>query len=225
MLAPPVWLLTALAPRPAVAWRVNRWAARVLLRFAGITLTVRGIEHLPRTACVLVANHASYLDGLALLAALPVHFSLVAKREFLDHAVARLYLRGLGAQFVERNDLRRSVDDAQRLADAVKAGTSLALFPEGTFVRRLGLRPFRLGAFAAAVAARVAVLPVAIQGARALLPEGQWLARRGTITVTLGSPVLPPAPARDDFAAAVALRDAARAFILAHCGEPGAWMG
>ena len=225
LLAPPVWLLTALAPRPSVAWHVNRVAARFLLRLAGITLTVRGLEHLPRVPCVLVANHASYLDGVALIAALPAHFSLVAKREFLDHAVARIYLRGLGAQFVERNDLRRSVDDARGLADAVRAGASVALFPEGTFGWMSGLRPFRLGAFATAVAAQVAVLPVAIRGTRALLRDGKWLARRGTITLTFGSPVFPPAPGPDDFAAAVALRDAARAFILAHCGEPEATAG
>ncbi len=225
LLALPVWALTALAPRPAVAWRVNRWASRWLLRLAGITLVVRGLEHLPRSACVLVANHASYLDGLALFAALPVHFSLVAKREFLDHAMARLYLRGLGVHFVERFDVRGSVDAAQQLAHAVKAGASLALFPEGTFERRPGLRPFRLGAFAAAAAAQVAVLPVAIHGARALLPDGDWLARRGTITVSMGAPVFAPDPATDPFGAAVVLRDASRAFILAHSGEPDAGFG
>ena len=225
LLAVPVWVLTALAPHPAVAWRINRCASRLLLRLAGIKLVVRGIEHLPRTACVLVANHASYLDGLALFAALPVQFSLVAKREFLDHAMARLYLRGLGVHFVERFDVRGSVDAAQQLARAVTAGASLALFPEGTFERNAGLRPFRLGAFAAAAAAKAAVLPVAIHGARALLPDGDWLARRGAITVSLGPPVFAPDPTTDAFGAAVALRDAARAFILAHCGEPDAGFG
>jgi len=166
LVAPPTWLLTALAPHPAAAWRANRLAARILLRLAGITLMVRGVEHLPRAPCVLVANHASYLDGIALFAALPAHFSFVAKREFLDHPVARLYLRGLGAQFVERFEARQSVDDARRLADPVKGGASAAFFPEGTFRRMPGLGPFHLGAFAAAVAARVPVLPVAIRGTR-----------------------------------------------------------
>jgi len=225
LLAPPTWVLTALAPHPAAAWRVNRVAARIILSLAGIPLTVRGIEHLPRAPGVLVANHASYLDGIALFAALPTHFSFVAKREFLDQPVARIYLRGLGAQFVERFDARQSVEDASRMANVVIAGTSMAFFPEGTFRRMPGLGSFRLGAFAAAVAAQVAVLPVAIRGTRALLREGQWLPRRGPIAVTIGSPVFPPAPAPDAFAAAVALRDAARAHILAYCGEPEAGSG
>jgi 1-acyl-sn-glycerol-3-phosphate acyltransferase len=220
LLAVPTWLLTALAPSPVVAWRVNRLAARIFLRLAGIALTVRGLDQLPSGPCVLVANHASYLDTIALCAALPAYFSFVAKREFLDHAVTRLYLCGLGVQFVERFEARQSVEDARRLGEVVKAGTSAGFFPEGTFTRVTGLRAFRLGAFAAAAAAGVAVLPVAIRGTRTMLRDGQWLPRRGPVAITIGSPVVRPASAPDDFAAAVALRDAARAHILAHCGEP-----
>jgi 1-acyl-sn-glycerol-3-phosphate acyltransferase len=219
LLAVPTWLLTALAPSPGVAWRVNRLAARIAIRLTGIALTVRGIEHLPCTPCVLVANHASYLDPIVLCAALPAYFSFIAKRELLDRVVPRLFLRGLGAQFVERFDVRRSIEDGRRLGEAVKTGTSAAFFPEGTFTRVAGLRPFHLGAFAAAAAAGVAVLPVAIRGTRTILRDGQWLPRRGLIEITIGSPLPRPASATDDFAAAVALRDAARAHILAHCGE------
>lgn len=220
LIAPPMWLFTALARHPAAAWRVNRRAARFILWLTGIVLTVRGLENLPRAPCVLVANHASYLDGMALLAALPAHFGFVAKREFLDHPVARLYLRGLGVQFIERFAVRQSVEDARRLAAPLKAGTSAALFPEGTFKRMPGVGSFHLGAFAAALSAQVPVLPVAIRGTRSILRAGQWLPRRGPIVVTLGSPIFPPTSAPDAFAAAVALRDAARAHILAHCGEP-----
>ena len=171
---------------------------------------------------MLVANHASYLDGLVLIASLPVPFAFVAKRSLLDHAITRIYLRKLGAQFVERFDARQSVEDASRMAALAVGGASMAFFPEGTFGRMAGLGDFRLGAFAAAAAAKVAVLPVALAGTRAVLREGEWLARRGAIAVTIGDPVRPAVPPRDAFAEAVALRDAARAHILAHCGEPDA---
>lgn len=222
LVAPPTWLFTALAPSAAAAWRLNRLAARLMLRLAGIPLSVSGLGNLPRAPCVLVANHASYLDGIALFSAIPHHVSLVAKREFLDHALARLYLRGLGVQFVERFEPRESVESARRLADKVAAGTSLGFFPEGTFRRAPGLAAFRLGAFAAAVAGQVAVVPIAICGTRGILRDGQWLPRRGAIAVTIGKALFAPASAADAFGAAAALRDAARRQILAHCGEPDA---
>ena len=222
LIAPITWLLTAASPRPALAWRVNRAATRTFLGLCGIRLTVRGMEALPRTPCVLVANHASYLDAVVLCAAIPMHFAFVAKRELLEHPISRIYLRRLGTQFVERFDARQSVADARRLGATVQAGVSSGFFPEGTFTRRTGLGPFRLGAFVAAAAAGVAVLPVAIRGARSVLPDGAWLMRRHPLEVNIGPPISPSECAGDDFAAAVAFRDAARAHILAHCGEPDA---
>jgi len=128
-------------------------------------------------------------------------------------------------QFVERFDARQSVEDAKRLTGPLRSGTSAVVFPEGTFTRTPGLASFHLGGFAAAVAARASVLPAAIRGTRTLLRSGNWLPRRGTVAVTIGSPLLPSSSATDAFTAAVALRDAARAHILAHCGEPDVGSG
>jgi hypothetical protein len=71
------------------------------------------------------------------------------------------------------------------------------------------------------------VPPAAIRGTRAMLRYGQWLPRKGSIAVAIGRPAFPPARtlAPDQFLAAVALRDAARVHILAHCGEPDAGSG
>jgi len=217
------WLVTAVTPRPVRAWSIGRAAARLLLRIAGIPLVVRGTENLPRdTASVLVSNHASYLDGMILVAALPVHSSFVAKRELRDQFVPRIYLEHLGAEFVERLAARQSVEDASRLAELAAHGRSLAFFPEGTFTRASGLLSFHLGAFVVASRAGVPVVPVAIRGSRSLLPAGRWFPRPGALEVTIGTPISPPKDAPDPFAAAVSLRALARAEILRHCGEPEA---
>ena len=155
LLAPPFWLLCVLMPTPAAAWRVARVGARTLLRGAGVRLTVRGLEHLPDRPAVLVCNHASYIDGLVLVAALPRPCSFVAKHELAGQWIAGTFLRRLGTLFVERVDRRRSVEDAQQLAVTVAQGQSLLVFPEGSFKPEPGLLPFHLGAFAAAVEAGV----------------------------------------------------------------------
>lgn len=223
LVAPLLWLVTVLTAQPARAWAIGHRAARLLFTLTGTPLIVRGLENLPHdTPNVLVANHASYMDGLALIAALPVSYAFVAKRELRDHFISRVYLERLGAQFVERLAAQQSVEDAKHLAEQAASGKSLAFFPEGTFTRVSGLLPFHLGAFVAAAQAGVPVVPVAIRGSRGMLRSGQWLPRRGTLVVTVGTPILPAREVSDAYAAAVRLSEAARAQILQHCGEPDA---
>lgn len=219
LLAPPLWLASLFAPTPAAAWRLGGRAARLALRLAGVALQVRGLEHLPPDPCVLVSNHASYLDGLVLVAALPRPYAFVAKRELGEQRIAGPYLRRLGAEFVERFDVKRSVEDANRMADAVRRGVSLLVFPEGTFVERPGLLPFHLGAFLAAASARVPVVPVAIRGTRELLGAGHWWPRRAALAVEIGAPIECDAAGGESIVLAVRLRDRARAAIEAACGE------
>jgi 1-acyl-sn-glycerol-3-phosphate acyltransferase len=220
LFAGPVWLAVAVSPAPTFSWRFCGAAARLWLRLSGVGLQVRGLEHLPDDPCVLVANHASYLDGIVLVAALPWRhgsgWRFVAKRELRDNFFARPFLERLGCDFVERFDFQRSVADAERLHDSVAAGHSPIFFPEGTFTRVPGLAAFRMGAFIVAARNGIAVLPAALAGTRDVLRDGHWLPRRGRLTVSLGAPIV---PAGDGWRAAVQLRNAARAAILHDCGE------
>ncbi len=221
LVAPVVWLVTSVTTRPAWAWGVGRAGARLLLWLTGTPFTVRGLEYVPRgTPCVLVVNHASYLDGLVLLAVLPEPISFVAKRELREQFIPRVYLQRLGTEFVERFAAHESVQDVQRLEGALRAGHTLVFFAEGTFTRASGLQPFRMGAFVVAANTGVPVVPAAICGTRSMLRDGQWWPRRGAITITFGASLLPVADAHDAFDAAVRLRNDARAHIARHCGEP-----
>ena len=109
------------------------------------------------------------------------------------------------------------MEDASRLAESARAGRTPIFFAEGTFTRSAGLLPFRMGAFVIAAQTGVPLVPVTIRGARSVLRDGSWFARRGAIVVTIGAPLLAQG---SDWNAAVALRDAARAEILRRCGEP-----
>lgn len=132
-----------------------------------------GLEQVPcGKPCVLVVNHASYLDGLVLMAVLPGPFGFVAKRELLERFILRVYLQRLGTEFVERFPPTRQ--DARKLEGAPRAGRALVLFPEGTFTPSPGVMPFRMGAFVVAVNAGVPVVPVGICGTRSILRDGQW---------------------------------------------------
>jgi 1-acyl-sn-glycerol-3-phosphate acyltransferase len=194
--------------------------APALLRAIGVPFAVRGLEHLPPGPCVLVSNHGSYLDGMLLVAALPRPFVFVAKRELERQFVAGTYLKRLGSEFVERFEARQSVADAERLADVVRQGRSLAVFPEGTFVARPGLLPFHLGAFMTAARAGVPVVPVVIRGHRELLPAGRWWPRRAALQVTVRAAIPPPDKDADLFAGAARLREAAHRAMAAGAESP-----
>ena len=219
LLAIPTLAAAALARDPARGWRVARAVANGFLRLCRLTLVVHGLEHIPASGpFVIAANHGSYLDGLILLAALRERgYSFAAKRELSQSLLPRLFLTSIGTDFVERADIKQGVEDTSRLAESVKAGRAPIFFAEGTFTRAAGLLPFRMGAFVVAAQTGVPLVPVTIRGARSVLRDGSWFARRGAIVVTIAAPL---APQGSDWNAAVALRDAARAEILRHCGEP-----
>jgi 1-acyl-sn-glycerol-3-phosphate acyltransferase len=217
-LAPPVWLAIAVLPARRWRWAVMRSGARALFRMTRVPLHVTGIENLPGDqACVLVANHASYLDGVALVATLPRELGFVAKAELGRRLVPRLFLRRIGAEFVERFDRQQGVADARRTAQVLHGGRSLCFFPEGTFERMPGLAPFHMGAFVVAARSGTPVVPIVIRGTRSVLRSDSWFPHRAPVSIRIGASIPPQG---EDWAAAVGLRDAARAAILGRLGEP-----
>ena len=183
-----------------------------------VPVTVTVLEHLPAdTPYVLVANHGSYLDGILLVCVLPEQHAFIAKREFVGHPISRLFLSAIGSEYVERFDAARGIEDVRRFTEHARRGEKLAIFPEGTFTRQAGLRPFQMGAFVIAVDAGLPVVPATIAGAREILRDGSWLPVRGAVAITIGAPI---AAAGSGWEAAVALRDRARSAMLALGSEP-----
>jgi 1-acyl-sn-glycerol-3-phosphate acyltransferase len=98
-----------------------------------------------------------------------------------------------------------------------KEGRLFVFFPEGTFTRRAGLLGFYMGAFKVAADANLPVVPSILRGVRTLLRGDQWFPRRTAIDVVIEPPIQPTGT---DFTAMLSLRDAARAAMLKHVGEP-----
>jgi 1-acyl-sn-glycerol-3-phosphate acyltransferase len=203
-----------------LSWRRSALTmlARAFVAMSGVPVRVTGIEHFPADGPItVVANHASYLDGIVLLTVLPVRCHFVAKRELSGYFATRLLLSGIGTRYVERFDIEGSVEAGEALCDLSAHGESLVFFAEGTLSRHPGLRPFHMGAFLGAARSAMPVVPVTIRGTRSILRDGQWMPRRGVIQIVVSPPVH---PAGSDWSAAVRLRDDVRAAILANCGEP-----
>lgn len=200
--------------------RRRRWvsaAARCWFAVAGIRVACSGFTNLPPGHCIVVANHASYLDGVILQAFLPPRFSYVIKGEMQKVPLAGFLLRRIGSKFVDRFVAANSTRDARNLLKAASAGESLGVFPEGTFWPEPGLQRFRPGAFAAAIKGGLPVVPVAIRGSRHVLPARRILPRRAPLEIE----VLPPIPPDSaEFGNSKRLAQAARERLLPVVDEP-----
>ncbi len=218
LIAPWFWIAVMLTPRLAWRWSMLRFGIRLLRRLAFVRLSVSGLKHLPPpgSAFVLVANHQSYLDALALIETIKRPLSFVAKRELTRNPLVGRFLERMGTLFVDRFDSRRGGAEATRLKDTLERGRSLAFFPEGTFRVQPGLLPFRMGAFAAAAQAGVPVVPVVIDGTREIMSGDSLRARPGKVTVAIGALLESDG---DGWEAAITLRDTARGFIASGLGE------
>ena len=221
LLVPPILLVAAvpilLLPRLSQRRAAARLACRTYFLLCGVPVRVLGMERLPAGPCIIVANHASYVDGPLLFACLPPRFGFVIKKEASRLPIAGLLMRRLGHHFVERRDRQEGAGDARRILRAVEQGQAVAFFPEGTFGVVTGVARFHNGAFAAAARAGVPVAPVAIRGTRHVLRAKTLLPRWGRVEVEALPPITAPGVAGD---AAVQLRDSARAAIAAALGEP-----
>lgn len=158
---------------------------------SGTPVEVTGNDNLPDVDCVVVANHASYVDGFLLKGYLPARFSFVIKGEMRSIPVVHFLLRRAGSRFVDRNESKASSRDARQIVKAAQSGQSLAIFPEGTFQREPGLLRLRAGAFVAAVRGNVPIVPVVISGTRHILPADRYLPRFGRIHVRILPPIEP----------------------------------
>jgi 1-acyl-sn-glycerol-3-phosphate acyltransferase len=215
----PIWLVVALVPSRRLAFAGGRLTVRLALLAASCRIVrVEGMEHLKRKgSLVLCSNHASYADTPVLMAALPHDFLFVAKKEVLGYPVIGTYVRRAGHLTVDRFDFQQGVQDAALVSRAVAAGEKVLMFPEGTFTAAPGLRPFRLGAFKAAVETGTPIVPVALSGTRQVMRGDRIVPAPGRVTLWIGAPI---APEGEGWRAVVGLRDRVAEAIAARCGEP-----
>jgi 1-acyl-sn-glycerol-3-phosphate acyltransferase len=168
---------------------IARLWARILLAAAFIHFRAEGAERLdPRASYVFVANHGSYMDIPALLAALPHQFRFFAKKGLYKIPFLGYHLKHAGHLPVDRTNARNSLKSMAEGARIVRErGISVLLFPEGGRSAE-GLRDFKEGAAYIAIRAGVPVVPIAIVGMRELLPMGSIHLRSGKVKVRVGDP-------------------------------------
>jgi 1-acyl-sn-glycerol-3-phosphate acyltransferase len=211
----PITILLCVTPGIMRRRRLVKTGARLVSWMGGSAIRQTGWEIPDDFACIVVANHSSYLDGIVLTAALPARFAFLIKQEMASVPLAGFVLKQIASEFVDRRNPTDRHRMARRLVETAHRGWTLAVFPEGTFDEEPGLKHFHTGAFAAAVSGDLPILPIVIRGARRKMPSGMNLPRPGPLGIHVCEPLTP-----DHYGGVDALIAAARGAMLEHLNEP-----
>lgn len=210
-------LFSGLGVRTTWARPLARVLVRACLRVAGISVTAHGLEHLPPAPHVLLLNHNSFADPVALIAMLPARpgYAFVTRRQFRSQWLLWPLVHGMGT-LVLNHAAGSYEQNVSLIREHLAKGDSLVVFPEGRIPREPGLLKFHSGVFLAAMQAGVPVVPACLFGTRAVLPLGSWLPRRAAISLCVGVPIPAGHKRRNegDAFAALQLQRAARAEIV-----------
>lgn len=224
ILAALTWLTVVLCPPLSLRFKIIRYAIRIWSWLIRVKITVRGTENLSdmNQPCILACNHCSYLDSPVLMLALPIQFSFVAKAELKGQFVARTFLDRIQTEYVTRFTTEKGVADFKKITRAARSGKNLLFFPEGTFTRIPGLRPFYMGTFKTAAETGHTLIPIVINGTRSILRPDSWFPRHGAIRVDILSPIIRNHndSTGDQWNTAMKLRDRTRKKILFQLREP-----
>ena len=152
--------------RELIRAKSGEWAVNLSDKLK-ITYEIEGEENIPESGpIVIVANHQSLADAIALFYLMRNHFQVgfISKDEWrkiapLAHGIE--YTRSIP---LVRGDGRKALEAVQAAADLLKQGFSLIVFPEGTRSRGPEMNEFKPGAFKFAYKAHVPILPITLNG-------------------------------------------------------------
>jgi 1-acyl-sn-glycerol-3-phosphate acyltransferase len=203
-----IWLVTAPFDRRLRILHLysSAWAALYTYVFPYWTVRIRDRDRIRNGATyVLVSNHQSLLDILVLFR-LYKHYKWVSKSEIFRVPFVGWNMvlnRYIAIRRGDRTDARRMMSDC---ATALRGGSSIMMFPEGTRSPNGELREFRHGAFTLAHEHGIPILPIVLDGTTNALPKhGLVLRERADIVVQVLHPIDATA-----FADADALKDHVR---------------
>jgi 1-acyl-sn-glycerol-3-phosphate acyltransferase len=193
LLGPPLLLTALLMGNPLWLYRVADGGVRLGLWLSGITVVVCHREHILRDrAAVYAVNHTSNVEPpilYSLLNELYPRLRILYKAELRKLPILVRAFDLAGFVPLERGNREQSLPAIGRAAEALRAGNSFLIFPEGTRSRSGELLPFKKGGFIMALEGQAPIVPVAISGARDALRKGSLIIRPVQIVVRFGQPI------------------------------------
>ena len=197
IIIPIAWLITALVAISTIlfSYLINsRWASKwiapwwgkliIFITFSRVKL--KGLDNIDTNqSYIIVCNHQSIYDMLAVYGYLPVEFKWVMKKELLKMPFVGASCKAMGHVFVDRSNSEQAKASLIKAKDKISDGVSAFFFPEGTRSPDGELLNFKKGAFRMAQTLELPIVPVSIKGANKIMAAKSLIIYPNTMTMTI----------------------------------------
>jgi 1-acyl-sn-glycerol-3-phosphate acyltransferase len=193
IVGPPGILLAIVFKSARILFALGHIGAQMGLSIAGVRLRITGLDQVPRDRAVIYCpNHESNLDAPVIFRALHgahPHLRALYKAEMRKLPVLGRAMEIAGFIPVQRQKRNVAIAAVEAAVNAVKAGHTFVIFPEGTRSRTGDLLPFKKGGFVLAIKSGAPIVPVTMQGLRGSMARGSAIIRPVTVHITVGRPI------------------------------------
>jgi len=160
-----------------------------LMRCVGVRVHVKGLERVPPGTCIFAANHTSSADAPAVVWSIPRRIAVLLKRSLFDYPIAGQAFHL--AQFipVDRFNRDSAIVSMEKATEAIRAGQSFLIYPEGTRSSDGRLQELKKGTAVMAIKAGVPLVPIACSGAHRVMQKRKLNIKPGEIVVEFLVPI------------------------------------
>lgn len=211
----PVTLAAITSSTGNLAFTLSKLWARFMLRVTGVKVVIRNREKIrPGVSYIIISNHQSYYDILALVTTLGIQYRWIIKKELRKVPLFGYALYVSRNVFIDRSDSRKAIESIRTGLDRLAPGTGVMVFAEGTRSPDGTIREFKKGGFVMAIDNGYPILPVTVNGSRKVLPKKSLVFRPGLIEVIVADPIETTGLTREDLPS---LMERTRNAIIGNC--------
>jgi 1-acyl-sn-glycerol-3-phosphate acyltransferase len=189
IVGPPVILYSLLTKNPNPVYNAGLSGVLFFVKAVGVKICVKGIERIPQGVCLFAANHTSSADAPAIVGAIPRRIAVLLKASLFRWPVVGQAFQAVHFIPVNRSNRESAIGSVEKAAEAMKAGQSFLIYPEGTRSPDGRLQEFKKGAVVMAIKAGVPIVPMVCSGAHRIMKKHSLKIHPGEMVVEFLDPI------------------------------------
>jgi 1-acyl-sn-glycerol-3-phosphate acyltransferase len=173
-----------------LAFSISRLWAYTMLAVSFVRTEIKNKDKIQKgKSYIIISNHQSMYDIIALVTTLGIQYRWIIKKELLKIPVFGYALYASRNIFIDRSNTASAIESINKGFERLPEGVSVMVFAEGTRSPDGKIQEFKKGGFITAVQRKIPILPVTVNGSRRILPKKSLTMMPGKIQVVVGDPI------------------------------------